>query len=430
MLLASLLLACPQGASFDPAAELAALVDLPTPEERAARARELARRKEVSLEDWRAAMAGFGDFPPAAPGVHTERAELVVDGEVEPTDLTIFVPSSYAPGTPAPMVLLLHGAGGDGRSMAALWRETAERAGLLLLAPTDRGAAAGYTFQPRERLAALAALRWFRRRYDVDENRIHLSGVSRGGHLAWDLATRYPDRWAAFAPMIGGPSVALAGGRNNLRLVENVAPLAVRDLQGAQDDPRLLRNLRLAFQRLERAGAEHAALVEFADLGHDYRFDAVDWPAFLAAAARDPRPARLEHRACRLEEGRNRWLRITRFARSVKEEFKPRVDAARWNAAADETARLLLLQEKVDEATARLAVERLGPGRFRAEGSGVARFELLLEPEDLDEDGRVTVAWHGKERRLRARPGKEVLLAEFAERFDRRFRPVAAVEVR
>ena len=411
------------------ARELADLVDLPAPAERAARARELARRKQTSLEDWLEAMDGFGRFAGSPRGVDLHRADLRVGDQTESTELVVFVPETYEPRRPAPLLLLLHGAGGDGRGMIEQWRAFAAEAGFLLLAPTDAVGSGGYTFEPRERLAALAALRWFRRRWNVDEDRVHLSGISRGAHLGWDLATRYPDRWASFSPMIGGPSITLAEGRNNLRLVENLAPVAIRCLQGAEDDPRLLRNLRLAFERLHAAGAADAVKHEFPGIGHSFKLEAVPWEDFLTGAARTPFPPRLLHRAVRLEEGRSRWADITRFEREVTEEFEPRVDAGRWNAAQDETARLLLIQEQVDERTAQLQVEMDSPGVFRAGTKGVRKFRLLLTREMIGEDGRVSIELDGKLRKLKPRLSAEVLLQEFAERFDRRFLPVAEVEV-
>ncbi len=409
--------------------ELTALVDLPTPAARRARAKELAKLREVELEQWREAMRDFGAFGEVRPGLSTHRAQLQVGDEAEDTELAVFLPSQYDPAQPAPAMLLLHGAGGDGAGMIAAWRAFADDSGMLLLAPTDRVGSGGYTFQERERLAALAALRWLRRRYNVDEDRIHLSGISRGAHLGWDLALRYPDRWATFSPMIGGPSITLAEGRNNLRFVENLVPVPVRCLQGAEDDPRLLRNQRLAFERLHRAGARDAVHQVFPDLGHAFRMEAVPWQDFLLDHARDPDPSRVEHRCVREAESRSAWLEITRFERTVKEDFKPKVDAKRWNAAGDETARLRLIQEQADAHTARITVERTGRGAYRAEGQGVKKFRLLLSPEHIGEDGRVSVSFGGKTKKLKPKPSKLLLLEEFAERFDRGFLPVAAVEI-
>ncbi len=40
--------------------------------------------------------------------------------------------------------------------------------------------------------------------YAVDTNRIYLTGLSMGGYGAWSLATTYPERFAAVAPICGG----------------------------------------------------------------------------------------------------------------------------------------------------------------------------------------------------------------------------------
>ena len=65
---------------------------------------------------------------------------------------------------------------------------------MVVVAPSEAGPNDGYAFSERERLAALAALRWARLELNVDEDRIFATGVSRGGHLSWDLARRSTDR--------------------------------------------------------------------------------------------------------------------------------------------------------------------------------------------------------------------------------------------
>jgi predicted peptidase len=41
-------------------------------------------------------------------------------------------------------------------------------------------------------------------KYAVDTNRIYLTGLSMGGYGTWSLATTYPERFAAVAPICGG----------------------------------------------------------------------------------------------------------------------------------------------------------------------------------------------------------------------------------
>lgn len=60
-------------------------------------------------------------------------------GLAEGRDALLYVPASYAPDSPAPLVVMLHGAGGAaGRTIAPL-TALAEARGLIVLAPDSRG---------------------------------------------------------------------------------------------------------------------------------------------------------------------------------------------------------------------------------------------------------------------------------------------------
>jgi phospholipase/carboxylesterase len=54
-------------------------------------------------------------------------------------DGLIYVPAGYRPTEEAPLVLMLHGAGGDARSGISPFLDLADEAGLVLLAPESRG---------------------------------------------------------------------------------------------------------------------------------------------------------------------------------------------------------------------------------------------------------------------------------------------------
>jgi len=47
-------------------------------------------------------------------------------------------------------------------------------------------------------------------RYKVDKERIYLTGLSMGGYGTWSLASAYPERFAAIAPICGGGSRVMA----------------------------------------------------------------------------------------------------------------------------------------------------------------------------------------------------------------------------
>jgi len=400
--------------------DLAAAVDLPTPGARAKAARELAARKEVPLADWLAAMRAFR--PPVsrtrAPTPTMKRFHGVLQ-----------LPASYDPARPAPLLLALHGTGGTGEQAAAYWGRIAGALGMIVLAPTRNGENRGYTFSAEEREEALAALRWARRRFNVDENRIHITGISRGGHMTWDLGLRFPDRFASLAPMIGGPRLDPTRGQNNLRFLENVLPIPIRDLQGERDDPHLLFNLRYAFKRLETLGARDARLITFPELGHSFRYEAVDWKTFFHDARRDPLPTRIVRlSAGRPGEGRALWIEILETARDIREAIRIRVSAETWNAL-DNAGKRRFLARAALKKTARIEAVMRGPGLFEVKSRGVRRFRILLSRTMFSPNAPIEVIWNGRRRMRKLKPSPRVALLNFVERFDRTFLPVAEFRI-
>ncbi len=415
----------------DLAADLRDAVLRPTPEMRREAAEELARRKEVTLERWLDAARGFGTFAPAAAGVRTERVPLWV-GEAAPetTELHVYVPASYDASTPSPLLLQTHGTGGSGAGGHRMWQAVADELGMLVLSPSEPGENVGYTFTERERLSTLSALRWARLEYNVDENRIFASGISRGGHLTWDLALRYPDLFAGIAPMIGGPRIMLDRGENNIRYLENVLHLPIRDLQGSKDDEMLVHSLRYSFERLRELGAREAQLLEFPELGHWFDFTAVDWSPFWSGCARDPVPDEIVRRYARAGEGRAFWLEVLKPDPDVKEVFKLSVTKSQWERL-DRFERREYIQEKADKKTARLEAVRTESGRIKLKGEGVRSFRVLYTEEMLPagKTKDALLSWNGKTVRRKVKRSKKVLLTEFVERFDRTFLPVFEVTV-
>lgn len=414
-------------AVFDPAAALAELVDLRFPEARRAEAAALARgHGDVAL--WMRAMENFGAFEASPPGIHAVQVPLSVQGKTEMTELWVYVPAKYDPHVRAPLMVTFHGTGGSGQGMHLLWQSLADEIGMLVLAPSEAGENTGYRFSDRERAAALEALRWMRRRFNVDENRIYVSGISRGGHLCWDLVLRFPDLFAAAAPCIGSPRLSLTGGQNNMRYLENAAALPIRDLQGSKDDEKLVASVRLAFELLRAFHPTDAQLIEFQDRGHDFDPTAVDWKAWLGGAVRDPWPARSVRCSAAKDENRAAWLEIAGLDKHVEEIFRPKIEQGDF-LAMDESAQWRFFVKEAVERNARVVAHRREPGAFSLELTRATKVRLYLRPEDLANGGKLAIHLRDKVLQRRARPDAKVLLEQFAERFDRSFLPVAQVEV-
>ena len=413
------------GSDRELAAALAAAVDLPTPAVRAQQVDALLTRSD-DVDRWLAICRSFGGHAPLEPGPHEHTVDLQVLDQVERTEVHLFVPKAYDPQQPAPLLVWLHGSGGSGAGQHRHWQQVAEQLGMLVLAPTEPVETV-YAKTPRERASVLAALRWARRLANVDENAVFVGGWSRGGHLAWDLALRFPDIWAGLLPCVGGPRIELGAG-NNMRYLENVKHLPIRDLQGSQDDERLLMNLRIAFEKLRKFRAQDAELIEFPELGHSAKLDAVDWRAFFQKR-REPWPREVVRVAADPGETRHAWLELTGLRNKVQVDAQPRVAARRWQRMDEQQKRRYLVDE-LAKYTARVEVRQQGKGRFVADGTGVTKFALLVRAEQLGKDGRVEVRLKGgKPIKKQVQPSAKVLLRDFVQRFDRSRLPVARVDV-
>jgi pimeloyl-ACP methyl ester carboxylesterase len=84
-------------------------------------------------------------------------------------------------------------------------------------------------------------------RYPIDPDRIVITGLSMGGYGTWDLAARYPERWAAAIPMSG------SGDPDRARAMGD---LPVWSWHGEEDQTVPAAGSRVMTGALERAGRQ------------------------------------------------------------------------------------------------------------------------------------------------------------------------------
>ena len=97
------------------------------------------------------------------------------------------------------------------------------------------------------------------KKYDVDENRIYLTGLSMGGFGIWTIAGMYPQRFAAIAPICGGGQPFLAGNLNGI---------PIWAFHGADDPVVPLERSQEMVDAVNHAGG-HAKLTVYPGVGHD-----------------------------------------------------------------------------------------------------------------------------------------------------------------
>lgn len=171
--------------------------------------------------------AGAGSVEAAA---GPARLEVVVDGARLP--VAARVPADYDPARAWPLVVFLHGAGecgADGQHTQvglgpAVEARPAQWPCLVLMPqkPTrDR------EWEEFEDLV-LAAIDDARARWNIDDDRIVLTGLSQGGHGTWVIGARHPGLFSCLVPVCGyGQVAAVAPG---------VAGLPVWAFHGLRDD--------------------------------------------------------------------------------------------------------------------------------------------------------------------------------------------------
>jgi predicted peptidase len=96
-------------------------------------------------------------------------------------------------------------------------------------------------------------------RHKVDKERIYLTGLSIGGYGTWALASKYPDRFAAAAPICGGGTRIMAFGLKDV---------PIWAFHGAKDRVVPLRESEDMVEAIKASGG-NAKLTIYPEAGHD-----------------------------------------------------------------------------------------------------------------------------------------------------------------
>ena len=369
--------------------------------------------------------------------IHRRKVEVFLgkkEGMTE-REVLVYPPRNYDSKNKYPLLLAMHGSGGNAQNQVLQWRGLADRFQFIVVAGTGKGTERGYGFSDAERQAELSTLRYALIHLPIDSNRIFLGGTSRGGHLSWDLGLRFPDRWAGIAPMIGGPRLTTRFGQNNLRLLDNLWGVPILDLQGLKDDPGLLWNLRYAFETFRRNQAPNKIFFTFPQLGHRYDMSKAPWKAFFSSGLRNPLPQRILFRCSRRDQARSFWFRATRLdPRKVQDSVGIAISPRKWKRMNLEAKRVLFAKKAL-ERTAKIEAswKRVHNNpQFRIRTRGVTHFELLLPKKLLPSDPKhkLLVHWNSSKKRLQGVLSARRFLLDWLERLDLETAPLLVLKWR
>ena len=120
----------------------------------------------------------------------------------------LFLPPDHEGMNHLPVVLFLHGRGGEGTdNRTHIYNGSAGKLSwmeqpVIIIAPQSGSIAKGFTDEAEVR-RAYQVLEEVRARYSIDPTRIYVTGLSRGGRGTWCMIWLYPDVFAAAVPICG-----------------------------------------------------------------------------------------------------------------------------------------------------------------------------------------------------------------------------------
>jgi poly(3-hydroxybutyrate) depolymerase len=203
-----------------------------------------------------------------------------------------YVPKAYNGSKPFPLIIALHGLGGTEDAFfdnyGAGLPPLAESHGYIVAAPLGYRVDGSYGWglgnppadpttkrtQDFSEQDVMQVLQRMRQMYKIDESRIYLMGHSMGGIGTWKVAPKYPDVWAAIAPISGN------GAPATLERIRSVPEIVVHGdadptvpVNGSRTMVAKLKELGTEVKYIEVPGGLHsdvvgpnlAAVIEFFD---------------------------------------------------------------------------------------------------------------------------------------------------------------------
>jgi dienelactone hydrolase len=327
----------------------------------------------------------------------TGRVALTTTVRLQQLDNVAEVPAEYAPAMRWALRVSLHGGVGRDapRPGADPPRPLANRipgGPEIVLHPR---AWAGIEWWKREAVDNVYVLvDRLKRRYNIDEGRIYLTGVSDGGTGTYFFGMRSATMWAACLPLNGHPSV-LANpdtGADGVLFAANLVNCPLHAVNGGRDRLYPAASVAPLIEMFKRGGIPVSWQV-YPEANHDTSW----WPderprfeAFVAAHARQAHPATVSWETERTDRyNRFRWLVIDKLGRRAGDAALPDVNEF---APAPEV-RVPLFERGTPSG--RVDATRTG-NSFDVKTRGVQAFTLLLSPDVIDFDKPVQVIVNGR----------------------------------
>lgn len=188
----------------------------------------------------------------------------------------MYVPETYDPAIPHPVVFALHGGSGRGRAFLWSWVAACRTRGAILVAPTSLGQTWAIQGADRDSPHLASILAFVRSKWMTDPHRMLLTGMSDGGTFTYTSGLIAGSPFTHLAPVAAAFHPMLAAMADGDRMVG----LLVHIIHGKLDWMFPVSMAQEAAQHLSRAGAA-VTYREIDDLSHSYGTDlstmTLDW---------------------------------------------------------------------------------------------------------------------------------------------------------
>jgi poly(3-hydroxybutyrate) depolymerase len=197
-------------------------------------------------------------------------------------EYALFVPSTYDKEKKTPLVVALHGLGGNPQQIMRTRGlvDLAEKNGYIVVAPMGYNSKGWYGVKGRggpgqgkddppnlrelSEKDVLNVLELVRKEHNVDGKRVYLIGHSMGGGGVWHLGIKYPELWAGLAPI----APAAFGAPTGLDKIKNVPVIVVQGDKDTLVRPEgtrrwvdKMKELGMTYEYVEIAGGGHGDVI-------------------------------------------------------------------------------------------------------------------------------------------------------------------------
>jgi poly(3-hydroxybutyrate) depolymerase len=208
------------------------------------------------------------------------KRHYLLDAASEIIPYRMYVPTTYTGTKAFPLIVALHGLGGTEDAFFDNYEKRlpplAEQHGYIVAAPLGYRVDGSYGWglanapaDPNTRRTqslseqdVMQVLLRVRQLYKIDESRIYLMGHSMGAIGTWKLAPKYPDIWAAIAPISG------TGAPDTLDAIRRVPEIIVHgdadptvNVAGSRAMVAKLKEIGVEFKYIEVPGGLHSDVV-------------------------------------------------------------------------------------------------------------------------------------------------------------------------